>query len=528
MHFINRFFFLIFPFLLFLNEAVAKVRIFTFHYNCPEFVEYQYATFKKFLLDDYEWIVISDAPDAEQEQAIREVCEKYSVQCARYEQDWHYTDPVTDWICANVDTAKKNSWFQFPMKNGGLDRVAVSQQCSVRHSHLIQYALENFGYAHNDLVVIMDADVFPIKPTSIRNLLTDVLVAGVDHLDPGSPSEGPYCYHYLCPPFIVFDPTKLPDVKQLKFHVGFLDGMLFDTGSQSQAYLERHPEVPVRLYPRRTGADFSPWDTAAFKHHGLAYLGLTKLPWPTSFEFYVDSHFVHFTRGSEPRNDQKSNRLNIMRTFMASVLEDESILPDELEAQYERARITPSDINEHVPVLRALAAECSSVVEMGLRSMVSSWGLLKGLSESGSPSRSYLGIDINSPPLPILNLAKDLSEKNGISFTFVQESNANIEIEPTEMLFIDTLHLYFQLAYELEKFSPKVSKYIAMHDTGHTDTYEDPDPYFGDRNIYPGQYGANKKGMWLAILDFLESHPEWILQERKTNNYGLTILKRVN
>ena len=39
----------------------TKVLIFTYSYNKPEFIELQYKTFKKFLLDDHELIVFNDA-----------------------------------------------------------------------------------------------------------------------------------------------------------------------------------------------------------------------------------------------------------------------------------------------------------------------------------------------------------------------------------------------------------------------------------------------------------------------------------
>ena len=34
------------------------------------------------------------------------------------------------------------------------------------------------------------------------------------------------------------------------------------------------------------------------------------------------------------------------------------------------------------------------------------------------------------------------------------------------------------------------------------------------------------KGLWPAVTEFLETHPEWYLKERFTNNNGLTILAR--
>jgi hypothetical protein len=199
----------------------------------------------------------------------------------------------------------------------------------------------------------------------------------------------------------------------------------------------------------------------------------------------------------------------------------------ELTYHYEIASRTPSDINEHLFVLRSLAKECSSVVEIGLRTMVSSWGILMGLSESQSASRSYLGIDIAPPPVGILHIASRLAEANGISFNFVQANDMDIDIAPTEMLFIDSLHTYCHLTYELEKFSSKVSKYIAMHDTSDPWGNKNDGSYHGNYSEYPRTYNCAKQGLWPAVEDFLQRHPEWILYHRSFNNHGFTILKRL-
>jgi len=199
---------------------------------------------------------------------------------------------------------------------------------------------------------------------------------------------------------------------------------------------------------------------------------------------------------------------------------------NELDQQYEHACYQPSDINEHVKTLRMLAMKCSSVVEIGVRTMVSTWGILKGLSENPSGCSSYLGIDIDLPPSDTLNLAKKIAEENGISFSFLQANDMTVDLEPTDMLFIDSLHTYCHLTYELEKFSPKVSQYIAMHDTS-WGNIDDP-TYLGDYSEYPAEYDRTKRGLWQAIEDFLKRHPEWTLIERRFNNYGFTILKRIS
>ncbi|HSX04013.1 MAG TPA: hypothetical protein VLG76_04730 [Rhabdochlamydiaceae bacterium] len=197
-----------------------------------------------------------------------------------------------------------------------------------------------------------------------------------------------------------------------------------------------------------------------------------------------------------------------------------------LKNQYELASNQSSDINEHLPLLRFLAKECSSVVEIGLRTMVSSWGLLQGLSESPLVSRSYLGIDIVSPLPGTLNLATQLAQDNGIMFSFWQADDRDVDIVPADLLFIDSLHTYCHLTYELEKFSPKVCKYIAMHDTSYPWEALDDNAYHGDYTEYPAEYDRTKRGLWAAVEDFLKRHPEWTLYERRLNNHGFTVLKR--
>ena len=199
----------------------------------------------------------------------------------------------------------------------------------------------------------------------------------------------------------------------------------------------------------------------------------------------------------------------------------------QLKTWYEHVCREPSDINEHIPVLQHLAKECSSVIEIGVRNMVSSWGLLQGLSESSSKPRSYLGVDLVSPTNGTLNMARKLAETHGISFEFWQANDMAIDIEPVDLLFIDSLHTYCHLTYELEKFSPKIRKYIALHDTSDPWGSRDDSAYSGDFSEYPAYIDRNKRGLWPAVENFLEHHPEWSLLERRENNHGFTILKRI-
>jgi len=198
----------------------------------------------------------------------------------------------------------------------------------------------------------------------------------------------------------------------------------------------------------------------------------------------------------------------------------------ELTSTYLFHHLHTSDINEHLPVIRRFAKECSSAVEIGVRSMVSTWSVLHGLTESPYDSPVYLGIDLEYPPEYKFNLAKKLATDNGISFQFCAGNDLDMDIPMTDLLFIDTLHTYQQLTYELEKFSSNTKKYIILHDTSQYFEFNNCESYNGDYSEYPTSISRTKKGLWPAVLDFLTHHPEWSLKERHLNNNGLTVLNR--
>lgn len=193
------------------------------------------------------------------------------------------------------------------------------------------------------------------------------------------------------------------------------------------------------------------------------------------------------------------------------------------------ASLTPleCDIGEHMHVLKRLAMECPIVTEIGLGNVVSTWALLQGLVKNPAEKRSYTGIDIRFPPIDNMLLAQKLAEDKGIIFSFRLGNDLRIEMLPTDLLFIDSMHTYCHLTYELETFSPYVRKYIAMHDTSEPWGDRDDHEYVGDYSEYPPHYNRFKRGLWAAVEDFLKTHPEWTLHERRLNCHGFTILKRV-
>jgi hypothetical protein len=180
---------------------------------------------------------------------------------------------------------------------------------------------------------------------------------------------------------------------------------------------------------------------------------------------------------------------------------------------------TPSDINEHIPTLLEYASECDTITEMGVRAITSTWAFL------GAAPKRLISYDIENPSKwgADINLVYKVAEQYGLHYEFHKQNVLKLNIEETDLLFLDTWHAYDQLKAELELHSSKAKKYIIMHDTT---SYEFRDEPLTSENAWEGAPPTGK-GLWLAVTEFLESNNEWELHKRYTNNNGLTILKRI-
>jgi len=187
------------------------------------------------------------------------------------------------------------------------------------------------------------------------------------------------------------------------------------------------------------------------------------------------------------------------------------------------------DIYEHLATLAKYASECESVFETGVRGVISSWALSRGLLYNGKHKKLIFMNDISK-----CNTEELFSVLKDLPIVVKTEWKNNLEIEfdqSYDLTFIDTWHVYAQLKRELAKFAPITNKYIIMHDTT-VDEWEGESIRSG-WNIskqaaetgFPEEEIA--RGLWPAVAEFVEANPNWVIHERYTNNNGLTILKRL-
>ena len=174
----------------------------------------------------------------------------------------------------------------------------------------------------------------------------------------------------------------------------------------------------------------------------------------------------------------------------------------DFEKEYQDACVRDTDIHEHLPTLSELTSQCTHVTELGV-----------GWAQS---TRAFLRHDIElhsyeCMPLPGICEFFEEARNAGRNVTLHVDDTRKVKIAETDLMLVDSLHIYEQVQKELELHAGKVRKYLLFHDT----------TLFADQ----GEFGG--KGIWPAVQEFIDSHPEWQLVERRTNNNGLTILKRL-
>ena len=163
------------------------------------------------------------------------------------------------------------------------------------------------------------------------------------------------------------------------------------------------------------------------------------------------------------------------------------------------------DIHEHFDTFIKYAEEVDSITEFGVDIGCSTIAFMN----ADPPPKKMVGIDLNARPhhdfFPTLNIKglEDMAKEADIDYTFIEGNSIELEIEPTDLLFIDSLHICEHTIQELKLHHGKVKKYILLHDTHY---------------VAPILH---------AVIDFLSLHgDEWQLKEIYRNCNGLAVLER--
>mmetsp|Transcript_31639 Transcript_31639/g.94227 ORF Transcript_31639/g.94227 Transcript_31639/m.94227 type:complete len:258 (-) Transcript_31639:65-838(-) len=216
---------------------------------------------------------------------------------------------------------------------------------------------------------------------------------------------------------------------------------------------------------------------------------------------------------------------------------------DHLLSLYLAVEYGRRDISEHASTLRLFASRCRVVSELGVARGASTWALMLGLHDAedegarGGASgpwgerapRVHLAYD--AQPFVHQGRARQIAAALGIRYRFQQADSLELELEESDLLFIDTFHAYPQLRRELRRHAPRVRRYIILHDTTvDANVSECRRSLDIDCASLAAKLGCTMdevhRGLWPAVQELLAEAPEWRLLRRYEHNHGLTVLHR--
>jgi len=159
------------------------------------------------------------------EQIINK-CDRLDLRCIRIPQQIH----------ESIFPA----FFPDPFKHSDITIVAA-----VRHGQVVQYAFETLGFNHDDIVMVIDSDIFLIKELNIRKFLEGYEICGF--INPAHKGMQPNIIKCPCSELTIFNMPKLPRARSMNFNFGVIGNKYVVTFGFLQFYLYNHPEIKCKF-----------------------------------------------------------------------------------------------------------------------------------------------------------------------------------------------------------------------------------------------------------------------------------------
>jgi tetratricopeptide (TPR) repeat protein len=274
-------------------------------------------------------------------------------------------------------------------------------------------------------------------------------------------------------------------------------------------YHESYTYIEIALSICSSELDTLPTDVGYPGHYGLLFeKAISGWWWGKKGESKNLHRLLLENYFDEMNDDEKNILIHNNQNYNFDIFIGDNFF----ELEYKKSCEKPSNINENLHILHNLSKECKHVTEMGVRDGISTRAFLN----SDVILRSY-DLYIEDEVNKLFEKAKSLDK----DVQYIGKNVLEVEIEETDLLFIDTWHCYDQLKEELKLHSNKVRKFIVFHDTQTFGVVGEPYTV----NIENG-YIENPLGLLPAIIEFMIENPEWKFKIHKTNNNGLTVIQK--
>lgn len=282
----------------------AEILIITHAFNRPDFIEIQHKTFKEFSLDNYRFVVFNDGKTDDMAQEISDTCARLNIECIRIPQEIHSRPYLYR-----------------------LSREDYQHSCC-RCANVVQYSLDVLGFNHDDIVMIIDSDMFMIKPFSTRDYMRGYQLAGLKQ------NRGEVLY--LWNGFVCLDMRTLPNKNSINFNCGEVNGERVDVGGYTYYYIKNNPSVKIRYvqayYSGRLQCDpcnLAQKSGCTHNSSALAEIGfdanqIKYIQTDSNLEFLAENAFLHYRCGGNWNNkspEYHQMKTNNLHAYLTTILE---------------------------------------------------------------------------------------------------------------------------------------------------------------------------------------------------------------
>lgn len=281
------------------SHTTNKVLIITHSFDRPEFIELQDHTFKALLQDDYEFLVMNDAPNIHMSKLIEQKCNQLNIKSIKIPREIHLkskhpTEEVTD---------------------------------------SLQYSMDNIGFNHDGIVALIDSDIFLIKPFSITQYLKGFDLSGHKQQ---RPLTGPAVVTYLWQGLILMDMRTLPNKKSMNFDCGTINNQPVDACGHLHYYLKNNPSLKIKYYSEPTpdaagikitelSTDQESLQRAGYDSNTINFiLDYKKFDDPYSMEFHLDKNFIHYRAGGnwiQKPASYHNKKITILTNYIDTIIQ---------------------------------------------------------------------------------------------------------------------------------------------------------------------------------------------------------------
>lgn len=276
--------------------------------------------FDKFVRDEFDFIVFSDAPTEIVHADIANVCAKNNVKCIRIPQKIH-EEPF--YLSLNMPELYSNH----------------TTPSNVRHVHAVQYSLDKYGFDHDGPVVLIDNEMFFVRPIDILQFMQSCDIATYMK---ESANERGQTIGYCCPALTFLNMSTMPEKRTINFNCGWVNGCSADSGGFTHYYIKAHPDLrmkyieslyggqiycPDRFFPQNNKINnisveqkLKYWNSKGFNKKEINFL----LQNPDTIQFFMcgDNCWLFHYRGGTNYEKLPANYHELKKKLINAYLDD--------------------------------------------------------------------------------------------------------------------------------------------------------------------------------------------------------------